>query len=376
MPKRTRQEIKPVSQSGSSSSSSSSQETSEEEEHGTNSQSESEQEPCCSSLTDIDTDDKPKVKEQVLVNYEILEPQDRLKSGIRKVLYPYAKKYLIDVFSLAESVTDQVNIGSIICIEDESIESTSSSLSEEKFVLGVITLLNIKQHETILGGTLKWVRERCEAAIIERRDNDKKSDSDENQFQTSAKKMLAVLDSSSTGECQIGLLILEYMKSAVPGEISCAGLNGLTEDVKWSLDAEDCEEEEKKFYRFDDILIFLEVEIINNSRSGETEISQSGKANWSFNTADDESLFDRASFWVSLGIIERCREEKDQSSPPTPCGMDSGDHHNNDHLNKKSRKTNRNQKISDDLSHRPKTTRHQTIILLVPYSRFTTSTFT
>lgn len=132
-------------------------------------------------------------------------------------------KYIhLSIFGLSFSSSRQVNLGSIICVNDGYDD-------ESKCVVGVATLLNLAQHAELFRRLFK---------LLEKDD----------KWRT-----------AGIMKEQTALLVSERLASSVPDDVVLSALKELKADIEWSLAAEDCEESEKAFYRLRHVLCALPV---------------------------------------------------------------------------------------------------------------------
>ncbi|AFZ80431.1 hypothetical protein BEWA_032840 [Theileria equi strain WA] len=165
-------------------------------------------------------------EQQVEADFLFNDPSEEDKDGIltliqgsmKKFSWEVPQKYGSSYSYLAELISNQGNIGTLIKVEDE----------ESSYVMAVLTLLNINQYDGLDGIGKSLI---AAAKVHGAKDDSKK-----------------LQDILSDKKNQIALVINERMHN-VPAQLIGQFQECLQDDIKWSLSSVD-EEEEREFYKF------------------------------------------------------------------------------------------------------------------------------
>lgn len=150
-----------------------------------------------------------------------------IQGSIKRFNWELPQKYGGNYSYLAELISNQGNIGTLIKVEDE----------ESSYVMAVLTLLNLNQYD----GLDSITKPLLTAARIHGTNED-------------AKELEGILSNKKN---QVALVINERMHN-VPIQLVGQVQECLQDDIKWSLSSVD-EEEEKEFYKFTHLIGFTRV---------------------------------------------------------------------------------------------------------------------
>ncbi|CRH01160.1 protein BCP1, putative [Plasmodium relictum] len=168
--------------------------------------------------------------DEIVVDFELIDPIDTYKDNIR-ILLRNTELYNDIKFSekLISIICDQQNIGKFVCVSNEKDN-----------IISFLTIINLNQYDEI-----KSLKEFLLSKI-------KKINAKE--FQESIKELTKLISSNKN----VGLLINSRIINCPIKLIPLIHKN-VIDDISWSQDLDDMDEDEKKFYFFDYILFYTKV---------------------------------------------------------------------------------------------------------------------
>ncbi|EZG67091.1 p21-carboxy-terminal region-binding protein [Gregarina niphandrodes] len=212
------------------------------------------------------------VEESVAVTFTLNEPKEEFVPGyaeslvvqfflfrsIRSRCALLAKILQVEVFDLAQVIGEQYNVGNVVCLgdsEERPVEEPDSTGSEEPgskyprrrrpmtpgrtddedVIVGVFTILNLRQFWHVLGPLGKVITESRNVTMCD------------------------ILSKALAKEHELGILLLERLTTGIPEAVCWKALKACVEDVNWTLaldpqELEPEEAEELPYYHYKHLL--------------------------------------------------------------------------------------------------------------------------
>lgn len=175
-----------------------------------------------------------RLNETFEVEFEFFDPEEDDFHSVRDLLCSGTLGSLdLDFSSLANSIVDQVNIGTMVKsgVEEAKRTETQEAASEEDDVTlcGMLTILNLKQfaEEAWCKTLFSLLKLRLDKSL----------------------QQCILGPTQASGKEQVGLIISERFVN-LPLEVIPAMHNVILEDITWSCSTEYCPPEERPFYFF------------------------------------------------------------------------------------------------------------------------------
>ncbi|KAL8447912.1 hypothetical protein Emed_004207 [Eimeria media] len=198
---------------------------------------------------------------EVEASFELFDPQDEDAPNVL-LLLKHARVYVQlglkhqHFISLAETIAGQGNIGSIA-------RATSGGEGRSEAAVGFVSLLSVGQYpkatEPLVHRILSLAEEHASKECL-----------------AELRRLLSLKGSKAERETN-ACLFLSSRYTNLPLEVAAEAAEALLEDVKWSLETEEMEEEERPWYRFTHVVGVTLIYRDQNSQKVGTQKKQKQK---------------------------------------------------------------------------------------------------
>jgi len=230
----------------------------------------------------------------VEVEFEFFDPDEKDFHSVRDLLTCGSGTLNfseIDFSGLADSIVGQVNIGTMI--KSGSGEGIDGDEEDDATICCMLTALNLRQF-----AKLEWVK-ALKTLLAEKA---KKFGGPETEGKLQA--ILEAKPAKSGKSTEVGLLVSERFVN-VPMELIPALHKAMLEDIVWSCDPDNCEdEEERRCYFFTHFLCIARCVVANPSASSSSRgpVPVQGGPGIAFLRPEDEAYARAASFCFSFPL--------------------------------------------------------------------------
>lgn len=228
-----------------------------------------------------------RLNETFEVEFEFFDPEEDDFHSVRDLLCSGTLGSLdLDFSSLANSIVDQVNIGTMVKsgVEEAHQTQTQEAASEEDDVTlcGMLTILNLKQfaEEAWCKTLLALLKLRLDKQL----------------------QQYILGPAQASGKDQVGLIISERFVN-LPLEVIPAMHNVILEDISWSCSTEYCPPEERPFYFFTHFICLARCHWLSataESEGARQTFQQKDGSRLLFSRAEELALAQAASFVSSF----------------------------------------------------------------------------
>ncbi|CAL1158772.1 unnamed protein product [Cladocopium goreaui] len=241
-----------------------------------------------------------RLNETFEVEFEFFDPEEDDFHSVRDLLCSGTLGSLdLDFSSLANSIVDQVNIGTMVKsgVEEAQQTQTQEAASEEDDVTlcGMLTILNLKQfaEEAWCKTLLALLKLRLDKQL----------------------QQYILGPAQASGKEQVGLIISERFVN-LPLEVIPAMHNVILEDISWSCSTEYCPPEERPFYFFTHFICLARCHSLSAAAESEGQTFQhKDGSRLLFSRAEELALAQAASFVSSFSQPSKEGPSSFQSQP-------------------------------------------------------------